>query len=103
MAIAPVFGFGNFITLICITVGFDVPLYVFAPLLAAAGPVFTGKLFRDRQVPTDMSVKYFRSQEALTSQYILWEQIKLICKNRGVPLRDEFVRRLDTLKTAAKK
>ncbi len=106
MVIAPVFGFGNFIMLIYLTLTFDVPLYVFAPLMAAPiliGLVFIGKVFRDKQQPVDTSMNYFRSLEMLHTEYILWEQIGRICKNDGIPLNEEFVRRLDVLKKAVKK
>jgi len=106
MVIAPAFGFGNFIMLIYLTLNFDVPLYVFAPLVAVAvvvGLVLAGKAFRDKQQPTDMNMNYFRAQEALTSTYILWEQIMAICQKSGTPLDEKFVKRLNRIKEAAKK
>ncbi len=104
--VSPIFGFSNFIMLIYLTLTFDIPLYVFAPLMAVpilVGLVFTGKLFRDKQQPVDSSMAYFRSLEVLQSESILWEQISRICKNDGIPLNEEFVKRLDMLKKAVKK
>ena len=104
--VAPVFGFSNFIMLIYITLTFEIPLYVFAPLIAVPvliGLVFTGKLFKDKQQPVDMSMNYFRSLEMLHSEYILWEQIGRICKNNGVPLNEEFIKRLEVLKKVVNK
>ncbi len=92
--------------LIYLTLTFEVPLYVFAPLVTAPiliGLVFTGKLFRDKQQPVDASMNYFRSLEVLRSESILWEQIGRICKNDGIPLNEEFVKRLDVLKKAVRK
>jgi len=94
--IAPIFGFGNFIMLIYITLKLEIPIYVFAPVIAiiiSIALIFVGKTFLIKQQSTDLNLTYFEAKEALTTDLILWEQIMEMCKNNGTPLTKRFQER----------
>ena len=103
--IAPVFGFGNFIMLIYMTLDIEIPLYIFAPVLTLGILtllIYLGKLFMGRQQATDLNLSYFNAQEAIKTELVLWEQMTLLCESNHVPLSDNFKERNERLESALK-
>lgn len=96
VVIAPLFGLSNFVILLKLELGIDLPIYLFYPIILVpivTALIITGHTFRKQQFNTDLDLTYVRASEAGKSVRIMMDSQYEIMKALKINIPPEFIER----------